>query len=412
MLKNIGLGYVPVSSIVTGLEIVILTDGLYEMNLVILKKNKQKLSIEKQQQGIDNFEDAAKFIDTKYPVVLILNGKGIIHKKVSITESDNPVTLLNKALPNANPNEFNLQKTPITDTEAFVSVIRTNILNEIFDQLINTKIISISQCFLGPFVIADTLPLISVKAINNEHLTIGNFQLQIKEQRITDLTSSDLNTTEELLIGENRVSPKLIIAFAGAISYFTGNTYGLSNSEKIDDLKEEFSQKLKFEFRAWVLMVATFLILMINYFIFNHYWSKSNEMNAQLLSVESALTHYETLKVEFKEKKDFLEQNGLLENSRTSFYIDKLAEHLPASLQWTEVAVHPLKKKNANAESDVLFFENKTIMVAGNCQNSNELNNWMKEIKNQNWVSAVTMVNYKQDNAKENGVFLIEVKIK
>lgn len=412
MLKNIGLGYVPVSSLATGLEIVILPDGSYEMNLVILKKDKQKLSTEKKQEGIINFEDVAKLIDAKYPIILILNGKGVIHKKVNIAENDTTATLLNKVLPNANLNEFIIQKTPINDKEVFVSVIRANVFNDIIDQFSKNKIVSIAGCLLGPFVIADLLPLISLNAINNEQLRIGNFQIKIREQQIVDLTSIDFNYAEDPLIGEDLVPQKLVIAYAGAISYFTGNTHGISNSETVDHLKGEFNEKQKFEFRGWVLIIATFLVLIINYFIFNHYWSKNNDMNAQLGSVESALTHYETLKVEFKQKKDFLEQNGLLENSRTSFYIDRLAQNLPVSIQWTDVAINPLKKKNANDESDILFFENKTITVAGNCQNSNELNNWMKEIKKQQWISMVTMVNYKQDNAKENGNFLIEIKIK
>lgn len=412
MLKNIGLGYVPVSSLATGLEIVILPDGSYDMNLVILKKNKQKLVTEKQQQSIDNFEDVAKLIDPKYPVILILNGKGIIHKKVNTVENDTPGMLLNKVLPNANPKEFFIQKTPINEVEVFVSVIRANVINDIIDQLLKNKITSFSECLLGPFVIADLLPVIGLNAVNNEELIIGNFQLKIRKQQIINLTSIEINITQNLVIGEENVPQKLVVAFAAALSYFTGNTQGISNSEKINLLREEFSQKQKFEFRAWVLMIATFLILMVNYFIFNHYWSKSNEMNAQLVSVESALTHYETLKVEFKQKKDFLEQNGLLENSRTSYYMDRLAQNLPLAIQWTDVAINPIKKKNANNESDVLSFENKTITVSGNCQNSNELNNWMKEIKKQNWISAVTMVNYKQENVKENGVFLIEIKIK
>jgi hypothetical protein len=35
----------------------------------------------------------------------------------------------------------------------------------------------------------------------------------------------------------------------------------------------------------------------------------------------------------------------------------------------------------------------------------------MKEMKKQKWVQDVVLMNYKQDNMNENGVFLIEIKL-
>ncbi len=344
--------------------------------------------------------------------MLLINGKGVIHRKVHVNENDNPAALLNKVFPNVSLNEFTIQKTTISATEAFVSVIRTKILSEITEELVKNKLTAISGCFLGPFVINELLPLINTNAINNEQLTIGNYQLQIREQQITDVTAIESNDHQPVVVGDDNVSQQLLFAFAGALSYFTGNHQGISNSESIAQLKEEFSQKEKFEFRGKVLLTATFLVLLINYFVFDNYWGKSNQMNSQLALTESALKRYETLKVEYAQKKDFLEQNGLLENSRTSYYADQLASNLPATIQWKSLNIHPLKKKKASEETNVLFFENKLITISGSCERSTELNDWMKEIKKKDWISDVTMVNYQQDNAKEDGEFLIEVKLK
>jgi Tfp pilus assembly protein PilN len=395
-----------------GLEIIILPDGSYELNLVVLKKQKSSLVTEKQSEGLSAFKEAAALIGSEIPIIIIINGKGVIHRKVDVHENDSSTMLLNKILPNASANEFVIQKTVLNSTQAFISVIRLNSLTEILNQLITNKMTSIAGCSLGPFAINDLLPLISTDAINNENIVIGNYQLQVREQQITEINTATLSDNKNIVVGNESIPEKSLIAFATALSYFTGNDNGILNSIQVNNLKEEFYQKQKFEVRGWAVLAVTFLILMINYFVFNNYWSKNNAMNAQLTLTQSALQRYEKLKTEFAQKKEFLEQNGLLDHSRTSYYADQLAGNLPASIQWTGLNIHPLKKKKASDETETLFFENKLISISGNCQRSTDLNDWMKEIKKQTWVKDVTLVDYKQENAKEDGVFLMEISSK
>lgn len=410
MLKKVGFENIIKGKTAVGIEIVLLPENTYEINVVSLKKTKSILAVEKQKEGIASFEELAQLIDTKLPIILVLNGKGIIHRKISFSGNDTPITLLNKVLPNANPNEFNIQQTVIGSSEVFVSLIRSSIVNEVIEHLKKNKLTNIAGCLLGPFVINNLLPLVGANIISNEQLRISTFQLQIRKYQITDLTIAESqNNNEPILIGDNPVHPKLLVAFAAAISFFIGNEAGIVKSEVIDNIKEEFKQKLKFEFIGWSLLIATFVILSVNYFIFNHYWTKSNELGSALASNQSALFRYDKLKLEFEQKKLFLEQNGLLESSRTSFYADKLAETLPSSIQWTDVNIHPVKKKQA--ESEGFFFENKIIKISGKCQKSTDLNDWMKELKLKSWISNVTLVNYTQDNETEDGLFLIEIKL-
>ncbi len=203
----------------------------------------------------------------------------------------------------------------------------------------------------------------------------------------------------------------MIPGFAAALSYFTGNTHDASNSEIINSLKEEFRQKQRFEFRGIALLASTLLILLINYVIFDHYWSAGNELKSRLITTQSALKQYEVLKAELKQKKEFLEENGMLESSRTSYFGDQLAKDLPASIHWGSLDIHPVKKKKPDDESNFFFFENKQIAITGTCQRSIELNNWMKEIKKMDWVKNVVLVSYQQDNAKDDGEFLIEIEL-
>lgn len=412
MLKKIGIENIIKSKTAAGIEVILLPDATYAVNVVVLKKVKSTLTTEKQKEGITSFEELAQLIDTKQPIILVLNGKGIIHRKVSLSESDTDITLLNKVLPNANFKDFDLQQTALGSQQAFVSVVRSSIINEIIEALKKNKLTTIAGCLLGPFVLNNLLPLIGTAVISNEQLTVGTYQLQIREQQITDITVASGHADEHISVGGDPVDPKLLIAFAAAFSYFTGADAGISKSEIIDNIKEEFKQKQKFEFIGGALLIAIFGILLVNYFVFNHYWTKNKDLSSALTANQSALNRYDTLKIQVAQKKEFLDQNGLLETSRTSFYTDQLAGTLAASIHWIDVNIHPLKKKKAGEEEQGFFFENKTIRISGKCQRSTDLNSWMKEIKLKEWVSSVTLLNYTQDNAVDDGMFLIEIKLK
>ena len=413
MLNKFGFENINKSKSATGLEIILLADGSYEINIVVLKKNKSTLVTEKQKAGIKSFEEAAKLIDLSSPIILILNGKGIIHKKVSVEENDTPTKSLNKVFPNANLNEFNIQETLVNSiSQTYISIIRSSVLNEVIEKLKTNKLTNISGCSLGPFVVNNLLTLINKKSINNELLNISGFQLKIGEQEITEIENASSNIdSNPILIGDENVPPKLVIAFAGALSYFIGSTDGIINSDTINDLKEEFVQKRKFELMGWTLLIAVLLILTVNFFVFNNYWSKRNQMGEALTLNQSAVERYDMLKKEFTQKNEFLEKNGLLESSRTSFYADKLAESLPLSIHWTDVNIHPVKKKQASETSEGFFFENKMIRISGKCQRSTDLNGWMKEVKLKPLINSVTLLNYTQDNETDDGLFLIEIKL-
>lgn len=411
MLKKVDFKNIIRSKTAVGVEVILLPENAYEINVVVLKKIKSILAIEKQKEGIVSFEELAQLIDPKLPIILVLNGKGIIHRKVTFFENDTQVTLLNKVLPNANLNEFDLQETSISSSQGFVSLIRSSIINEIIEQLKKNKLTGIVGCLLGPFVINNLLPLINTDIISNEQLRFSSYQLQIREQQITEIGSTEEEEEEAIQIGDDRIQPKLLIAFGAALSYFLGADAGIAKSELIDNIKEEFKQKQKFEFIGWSLLIAAFSVLLVNYFVFNNYWTKTRDLSSTLASNQSALNRYDTLKVEFEKKKEFLQQNGLLENSRTSFYADKLAGSLPSSIQWIDVNIHPVKKKQVNDETEGFFFENKSIKISGKCQRSTDLNDWMKEVKLKSWISSVTLLNYTQDNATDDGLFLIEIKL-
>lgn len=395
-----------------GVEIILLPDGAFEINAVTLKRNKSDVLTETKSSAIADLASLAKITNAKAPIILVINGKGIIHRKVMVSENDSLAVLLNKVLPNANLNEFYIQKQEMGSSQNYISVIRAAVVNDILDALKKNNITNIMECYIGPFVINNVLPLIDKNIISSESLIFSNYSLLIREDRIFEVSLTDNDADDRIKVAEDLLEGKLLIAFAAALSYFMGTDKGIVNSEPIDLVKDEFKQKLKFHFWGWFLLIASFFILLVNYFVFDHYWKKSNDMNSRLVLNQSALKRYESLKAEYSKKKIFLEQNGLLENSRTSYYADRLAASVPSSIQLLEMNIHPLKKKEANDMTNSFYFDNNIIKISGKCDRNTELNDWMKEIKKNEWIETVSLLNYKQENAKDDGVFFIEIKLK
>ncbi len=413
MFEKLGIENILKSKIATGLEIVLSPDGGYEMNVVVLKKNKSALILEKQAEAIANPEELTKIIDLTNPIVLLLNGKGIIHRKITVSETDILTSILNKVLPNANMEEFIIQRTLLGNTQEFISIIRTTAINEVMDMLKKLNVVNIGECILGPFVVNNVILLMDEKMVANNQLHFDKYQLQLKDARITDVSIVDAsNTDDRIVIGGEHITSKLLLPFAAAVSYFVENSGGVINSSIINVVKSEHQQKRKFELVGWSVLLISFVILLINYFTFNYYWGKSQEINTLFTLNQSALQHYETLKTEFDNKKQFLEQNGLLENSRTSFYMDELAASLPESIQWLDANVCPVKKKQNSENDEGFYFENKTINITGKCNRSADLNDWIKQIKKNVWVNSTSLLDYKQDNANEDGSFLIRIEFK
>ena len=86
-------------------------------------------------EHIESAEELKKNIGKKEPMMISINGKGVIHKKTTLPDSTNPELILNGVLPGSNPQEFSYQVTESGSGQCFVSLIRNSSLNELLEEL-------------------------------------------------------------------------------------------------------------------------------------------------------------------------------------------------------------------------------------------------------------------------------------
>jgi Tfp pilus assembly protein PilN len=118
------------------------------------------------------------------------------------------------------------------------------------------------------------------------------------------------------------------------------------------------------------------------------------------------------LKEELAEKKELLQETGMSESSKASFYIDRIAVSVPKGIQIESLETNPMLRKKTGDKQ--IKFNIGVITVSGTSKKSTVFNDWLKSITELDWVEKVEKFTYNKTEDKQNGLaeFYIEIKYK
>jgi hypothetical protein len=387
-----------------GVELIFNSKDIF--TLIALELSSSKTGVEITRRFTDiSFEELAKENDKKLPIYLAIGGKGIIHKKVKVNEHIQEQEILNQVLPNASIKDFYVQQAIISDHECWASVVRKDLLDDIIGQLINNRLFSV-EIYLGPFILENTFPF-----INKSSIYTTTHELLIEDNNILQMDGlGSVGEGHEYTIESEIVNSHELMAFSAALSHFIPSTKLISiNSDKVFSLKEEFLNKAKYRIVTFSIITFFFAVSIVNYLMYNSYQDDLNQMQYQLYSKKQYVDELSLLKQDFLIKEAFVRNSGLTQASKVSFCADQIAMSTPTSIQLDRLFVNPLGKRIKKAE-DIQFFYN-TIKIEGTVNKSIELNNWIKEIKELEWIEDIDVINYIQENLNTPGEFEIEIII-
>jgi len=381
---------------VFGVELLFTTKE--DFTLIALELIATKESVEITRRFLDlTIEKLLEENTKKLPVYFSVGGKGVIHKKVKTDEYTQEQELLNQVLPNASLNDFYIQKSYISETECWVSIIRQDVLNLLIDRVETLNIFGV-EIYLGPFSIENSIQLIDQPVI----LTTSH-ELLIENDSIVPVG-------EEYNIDGETVSSHELIAFGTALNHFVSSNKLIPIViNKIKQIKQEYLNKSKYTVVGFSMLILFFLITIINMLVSNSYRSANDDLQYQANSKKKYILELETLRSEFKTKEQFVQNSGVAQASKISYYADQIAMNIPKSIQLNQLFINPLRKRVNKAED--IFFNYNKIRVSGTVSRSIELNNWVKDLKTNEWVEEINIISFLQDNLKNAGEFEIEVNI-
>src|SRR5690606_135980 len=151
-------------------------------------------------------------------------------------------------------------------------------------------------------------------------------------------------------------------------------------------------------------------LLLINFFFFNHYFNKVNELNqlseinqstkAQILKLD------ETVSKKQKMVDDLLRSSG----SKSSFYSNAIMQSLPNTILLSEFNYQPLVKRIKEGEDIVL--EEHSIIVSGQSNESTSFSNWIAQLETEDWIKKIDIIDYGVVDSNTSGfkikIFLVD----
>lgn len=393
---------------VYGVDIQLNDAGDVLCNALELFNKNNEVEIIAQHHGLTSYEALFNIIIRNHPVVLSIDGKGLIHKVVKSDHLNDDLVdynrLINQVFPNYNDNDFYLQQ--ITDNPAliYLTIVRREVIDSIV-RLFKEKGFFVLNISLGPFVLNRfQSAFTSYDGIHTNNCSIALVNGEISAiSRKTDTTEATYNIYNQSIAGN------MLIAYAIGFNYFI-NDLPILATDDIELQKEDYLYRNAFTYGLYTAVFLVFILLLINFFCFEHYNKRLISAQETYIQQTALANQLDSLENEILIKDSFIRSNKFLETSKVSFYADKLAGHMPEAIIMDELLFFPRERDHLNR--DEMKFTSDLIKVSGTAANTEDLNLWIKLLRQQNWVKSLNMTSLKQPEVSMHTFFEYEIWLK
>ena len=364
-------------------------DGSVVLKGLHLKKVNDKIVVEGKISDKEN-------IPNNLPLVLSITGKGVLSKE-GLTGTDG----FKKLFPSSKREEFYVQEDKL-ENSTVMSVYRTEQLEQFFKEL-NINPDFVVGVELTPFAINDLC-----FALDEFPKQIGVFELLWGENKLAQFKVQKSETVIDSTIFGYSINQEFVYPLSIGLSYLA---LGMESVNK-QDLWKKNTEEIKFAklFKTTGVDFLCFflLVLLVNFFVLNHYKKENKNKSEELSHYQSILNQLETYESEIEVKQEFIKKLNLSNVVRKSFFADQIAQTVPSGIQLTQLNIFPLLDKIK--ENQELVHEKNVILIKGVSASSMECNKWKMILSKLDWVSKIELNDY-QINEKGLGVFTIKIQL-
>ena len=378
---------------IAGVEVLFSREGL-SVNGVLLRLDKGNISLVDSFPNLNSLEELLSKIPKGYPISLIVNGKGVLHKTIIEEVDIHPA--INQLFPNIKKEDFYFQQTPL-EKGSVVSIVKRNLLNEL-KQKINASKLQLLSFSIGAFHLANLFLIDeNLLQIQGAGQKIG---LNASGQISSYESVSEIDEEKEYNIENLKINQSTLLAFSAGVSHLLA----LPSKIIFEEIEEEQKEYLYSRLLAQgipIVLGCLLLVLAINTFFY--YQLKDSTQLGQLATVEAQqrLQEVKNKRKALKQQSNLFNETGANSLSSTSFYADRIGKSLPNSIQLSELEIFPPREKKVYRRSkELIQYDPTLVAIRGICESSQGYNEWLSALESEEWVRAVRHENFRDLDAK------------
>ena len=386
----------------TGMEIHIRPDNSFSCRYCTVSLEKDSLSIDQKQEAEADRTSLFKKVPADKPLAITLTGKGILIKKIAATQEVSSEQL-SQYFPNLKAEDFYLQNFQSGNT-LYLSIISKQLVDEIL-QLAEKAGLKILLLSIGPFAVGQVLRQLNSydhQLVFDGHRILYNKSFEWEEYQY----QPGANAEFPIKIGIEPLKEQFLLAYATAFQLALYERLNAAELE-VETVKSQllqFKQDKVFKFRTGALLMLTFLLLLINFLVFNYY----NEENAVLLSRVTQNTEstqsLNQLSKDIAMQESLLKKLGWHKGTSYAWISDQLGKSVPAGVSLTELQVNPLNATESNRLRKEVY-ETGKIKIKGESRELGPVNEWIYGLKELGWCKQVNLDSFSPATEGDNRVF-------
>lgn len=353
------------------------------LQVCLLKQTKNELDVDSVFQ-VESIEDATKKLQKNQHVTLVINNHKVLSKTIE-SEQNDALKIVYMAFPNINLEDFYFEVLSENNIH-FISLCRKDYINSIIESYSkrNSFIVDIS---LGNTIIS------AVKSfINDDKVHTSNAIVAIEDNHIVKINK---NETEHHTYNINglTIPNDQLLSFSAALQSVLKNSTSKINFEAKKLLLEDDFNNARF-FNQFLKFGGIFILILLlaNFFFFNYYFDKVNELHQVSEINQSSKTQILKLDEAVSKKQkmvdDLLKSNG----SKSSFYSNSIIHGLPNSILLSEFNFQPLSKRIKTGK--IIEPDENTISISGTSNDSELFSIWLNEVEQEDWVEKINIIDY------------------
>jgi len=388
---------------IDAVEVHQLQDGSHLMHHIAIKRNGNRLEVMVMHPLIDSLHGLVDFIPSNVPVVLILTGKGVLIRHITIDKEASDEELVRSVFPDARVGDFLFSKESQAENGSVFCLTRTQLAETIVKKFLAHKI-QITDVFIGPLTVTSILSMLEPE---NTPIITGYCSFYIRSGQLIDVQPTPMESTgRNIKIGVLTLPEVMLCSFSAAFNFLVINRCDPSTPlPLVREKAQEVMVTAKVKGLLAIALGFLFIILLGNFFLFGHYTRKYNDL---VLVVEENLTtarKTDSLLELIQQREQFLKQSSGTDNYKGSFIIDRIGASIPYGITLTEIAVHPILFKEEEVNQEPVYQPGK-IRIQALVRESNALNKWIKRLEDMEWIESVAFSDYLEKEEHEAGVSL------